>query len=398
VKTPQRVLSGIKIIDLTQAHAGSLCTMLLADFGAEIIKIERPGVGDLCRHWPPFKGKHSAYYSFLNRGKKSITINARSEEGKDIIKKLVSQADVVCENFKVGNMDRLGLGYEELKKVNPRLIYGSISGFGITGPIKDIPAYDLMLQAMSGMADLTGAKGGVPTKVGPAIGDHFSGVYLAMAICLALIYREKTGNGQRAEISILDTLFSALEAAPITYSINGESPMRNGNAAINHAPSDTFNALDGLINIGIANDAEWKIFCKIIEREDLVDLPAYRTAERRLHNYVPELKSIICDFLRDKRCKDIEGRLQAVGIACSRVLSIKDVINLDQIKDREMLVDVEDSQLGNIKMPGISIKLSSTPGDIAFGSQALGESTDSILSEAGFSLEEIDNFHFNKTV
>lgn len=372
--------------------------MLLADFGADVIKIERPGVGDLCRHWPPFKDGHSAYYSFLNRGKKSITVNARTEEGTDIIKKLVSQADVVCENFKVGNMDRLGLGYDELQKINPKLIYGSISGFGITGPMKDIPAYDLMLQAMSGLADLTGTEGGVPTKVGPAIGDHFSGVYLAMAICLALIYREKTGNGQRAEISILDTLFSALESAPISYSITGKTPSRIGNAGLNDAPYDTFQTVDGLINIGITNDQEWQVFCETIERKDLLDMPAYNNANSRLKNYAPELKSIISDFFREKTGKEIEEKFRAANLACSRILSMKEVINLDHIKEREMLIDVEDSQIGHIKMPGISIKLNSTPGRVSFGSQALGESTDSILLEAGFTKREIEKFRFNKIV
>jgi CoA:oxalate CoA-transferase len=389
-------LSGIQIIDFTQAHAGSLCTMLLADFGAEIIKIERPGVGDQCRYWPPFKGEHSAYFSFLNRGKKSITIDARTEAGRDIIKKLVSRADVVCENFKVGNMERLGIGYEELKKVNPRLIYGSISGFGITGPIRNSAAYDLMLQAMSGIADLTGARDGAPTKAGPAIGDHFSGVYMAIAICLALIYRERSGEGQRAEISILDTLFSALDSAPVTYSITGENPRRNGNRGRDEAPSDTFKTLDGFISIMITTDHEWKNFCRTIERSDLVNHPNFCDARNRLENYTPGLKSIITNYVRDKNSCDVEKSLQTAGIACARVMSIKEVIDLDHINAREMLIDVADSQIGSIRMPGISIKLSSTPGSVAFGAEALGESTDAVLLNAGFTRDEVAAFRVNQ--
>jgi len=372
--------------------------MLLADFGAEIIKVERPVVGDLCRHWPPFKNGHSAYFSFLNRGKKSITIDARTEEGKSIIKKLVSKADVVCENFKVGNMERLGLGYDELVKINPRLIYGSISGFGITGPCKDIAAYDLMLQAMSGLAHITGNREGPPTKVGPAIGDHFSGVYLAISICIALIHRERTGEGQRAEISILDTLFTVLDAAPVTFSVTGNDPCRNGNTGSADAPSDTFHTSDGIISLSIAADNEWQRLCRLISREDLAEHPDFSTSQKRLKNYEPHLKAVLSEFFKTKKARNIEETLHKAGLACVRVPSIQEAINLDHFREREMLIDVDDALIGKITMPGISIKMSRTPASVSYAGQELGKSTDTILQEAGFSNSDIEKFHRDKIV
>ena len=225
-----RPLEGIKVLDFTQAHAGSLATMILADFGAEVIKIERAGVGDLARYWAPFKGEDSAYYAYLNRGKKSISLNASSDEGKEIIKKLVSEVDVVCENFKYGSMKRLGLDYEEMKKINPSIIYAALNGFGQTGPFKEVIGLDLQLQSMSGLMDRTGFPDGPPTKVGAAMGDQFSGMYLAMAINLALIHKKKTGEGQLVDVAILDSLFSILEAAPMTKVLRGSVPPRVGNS------------------------------------------------------------------------------------------------------------------------------------------------------------------------
>lgn len=393
-----RPLEGIKIIDFTQAHAGSLGTMLLADFGAEIIKIERPGIGDLARYWPPFKGDDSGYYSFLNRGKKSITVNARSEEGKEIIKKLVSEADVVCENFKVGNMERLGLGYEDLKKVNPKIIYASISGYGITGPNKDLPSYDLMLQAMSGVMDLTGFADGLPTKVGPAMGDHFSGTYLANAVCLALIHREKTGEGQRIDIGILDALFSILDAAPAANSMGETSPKRIGNVNVSVAPSDTYKTKDGHVSISVNSNAEWEKLCLVIGREELIEDPRFITNEMRVKNYTTSLKGIIEEYIDGKDKEAIENKLREAGLACAAVLTIDEAVKHPQIKARNMLENVNDKALGDLTMPGIAIKLHGTPGKITGSAPLLGENTDEILETVGYGVEEIKQLRENKIV
>jgi CoA:oxalate CoA-transferase len=388
-----RPLDGIKIIDFTQAHAGSLATMHLADFGADVIKIERPRIGDLCRYWPPFKEEKSAYFCFLNRGKRSITIDARSEEGKAIIKNLVRQADVVCENFKVGNLDRLGLGYDTLKEVNPNIIYGSISGFGTSGPLKDLAAYDLMVQSMSGIVDMTGFEDGPPTKAGPAIGDHLSGLYLANAICLALIYRARSGEGQRIDIAILDSLFSILEAAPITWALHQTKPTRSGNKDFAKAPCDTFAAADGYLSIAVTKDDQWQAFCRIIHREDLRSDPNYATNQARLAHYIPELRTVIREAVRGRICADLMSACRAVGIACAKVLSIREAVGLDRFRQRSMLVDVHDNEIGTIRMPGIAIKLSLTPGRIESSAPALGSHADQILSESGYSAEDIGRFH-----
>ena len=253
-------LEGVKIVDFTQAHAGSLATMLLSDFGAEVMKIERPGVGDLARYWAPMKDGNSAYYTYLNRGKKSISVNASSPEGKEIIFGLIKDADVVCENFKYGSMERMGLSYEEIKKVNPEIIYASLNGFGQTGPMKKTIGLDLQLQAMSGLMDRTGFPDGPPTKAGPAMGDQLSGTYLAMAINLALVHKKKTGKGQKIDIAILDCLFSILEAAPMTYCLTGSVPERVGNSYPSISPYDTFRAADGYVSIGISTDRQWQKF------------------------------------------------------------------------------------------------------------------------------------------
>ncbi|MCT4565990.1 MAG: CoA transferase [Maledivibacter sp.] len=393
-----RPLEGIKIIDFTQAHAGSLGTMLLADFGAEVIKIERPNVGDMARYWPPFKGDDSGYYSFLNRGKKSITVNARSEEGKEILKKLISEADVVCENFKVGNMERLGLGYDDLKKINPKIIYASVSGYGITGPNKDLPSYDLMLQAMCGVMDLTGFEDGLPTKVGPAIGDHFSGTYLANAVCMALIHRDKTGEGQRIDIGILDTLFSVLDVAPTASSLGKVSLTRMGNANPSVAPSDTYKTKDGHVSISINSNDEWKKFCSVIAREDLIEDSRFITNEMRVENYTKELKNIIQEYIDGKDKFEIENELRNAGLACAAVLTIDEAIKHPQIKSRNMLEKVNDKALGDFTMPGIAIKLHGTPGKITGSAPLLGEDTDAVLQSAGYEGEDIKKLRENKIV
>ena len=278
-------LEGIKVVDFTQAHAGSLCTMLLSDFGAEVIKIERPGVGDLARYWAPFKDGNSAYYTFLNRGKKSIGLNTASEEGRKIALDLIKDADVVCENFKYGSMERMGLDYETVKKVNPSVIYASLNGFGQTGPLKETIGLDLQLQAMSGIMDRTGFPDGPPTKAGPAVGDHLSGTYMAAAVNLSLINRKKTGEGQRIDIAILDCLFSILEAAPITYALTGKVPQRVGNSYPSISPYDTIKAQDGYVSLGISTDNQWIRFCDALGMDDLKADEKYKTNESRDDNY-----------------------------------------------------------------------------------------------------------------
>lgn len=393
-----RPLEGIKVLDFTQAHAGSLATMILADFGAEVVKIERAGVGDLARYWAPFKEGNSAYYAYLNRGKKSISLNASTDEGKEIIKKLVAEADVVCENFKFGSMKRLGLDYEELKKINPTLIYAALNGFGQTGPFKEVIGLDLQLQAMSGLMDRTGFPDGAPTKVGAAMGDQFSGTYLAMAINLALVHRKKTGEGQMIDVAILDSLFSILEAAPMTKCLRGSVPPRVGNSYPSISPYDALETNDGYVAVGISTDRQWQKFCTALGVEELANDPRYINNEKRGDNYESGLKDALEAVTKKMSKFDIEDKLREVRLACGAVYTVKEAMGTEHVAARDMLVEVEDKALGKIKVPGLVIKMGETPGEITTGSPLLGEHTELYLNKMGYSEDQIKGLQENKII
>lgn len=384
-----RPLDGIKVIDFTQAHAGSLATMLLADFGAEVVKIERKGIGDLARYWEPIKDGGSAYFSYLNRGKESISINVASEEGKAIVLKLVKDADVVCENFKHGSMERLGLGYKELKKVNPELIYASLNGFGQTGPDKNKVGLDLQLQAMSGIMDRTGFPEGMPTKVGAAIGDQVSGTYMAAAINLALIHRKKTGQGQFIDISILDSLASFLEASLVTLCLTGDVPARSGNSYPSISPYDTYETKDGYVSVGISTDDQWVRFCKAMDMEDLLANEKYSTNEKRGYYYESELKNQIAQKLCQYSKFDVERILRSEKLACGAVYTVKEAMNMEHVRQRDMLIEVDDPALGKLVMPGTPIKMGKTPGYVAHGAPKRGQDTVRYLQKLGYTTEDI---------
>lgn len=390
-------LQGVKIVDFTQAHAGSLATMILADFGAEVIKIERAGVGDLARYWAPMKGDHSGYYAYLNRGKKSISLNASSDEGREIIFKLIKDADVICENFKYGSMDRMGLSYEEVKKVNPNIIYASLNGFGQTGPMKKTIGLDLQLQAMSGLMDRTGFPDGPPTKVGPAMGDQLSGTYLATAINLALIHKKKTGEGQRIDLAILDSLFSILEAAPVTQCLKGCVPPRVGNSYPSISPYDTFQAKDGFVSIGISTDRQWAKFCDALGMDELKTNEKYSTNESRGECYECDLKEKIENVTKTMSKFEVEKKLRDARLACGAVYTVAEAMKTDHIKERNMLINIKDKALGDITVPGTVIKMEKTPGGVEEGAPLLGEHTKFYLEKLGYSHENIQEL-LNKNI
>ena len=393
-----RPLEGIKVVDFTQAHAGSLATMLLADFGAEVIKIERAGVGDLARYWAPLKDGNSAYYSYLNRGKQSISLDATTEEGKEIVRKLVEDADVVCENFKFGSMERMGLGYEELKKINPDIIYAALNGFGQTGPFKEVIGLDLQLQSMSGLMDRTGFPDGPPTKVGAAMGDQVSGTYMAMAINLALIHKKKTGEGQMVDIAILDSLFSILEAAPMCKALRGSVPKRVGNSYPSISPYDAFETNDGYVAVGISTDNQWVKFCNALNMSELIEDPRYINNEKRGENYELGLRDAIEAVTKKMSKFEVEEVMREVRLACGAVYTVKEAMGTENVAARNMLVDINDQAMGNIKMPGITMKLGKTPGKIAHCAPLLGEHTNFYLKKLGYSDELIKKLVSDNTI
>lgn len=388
-----KALEGIRIIDLTQAYSGPFCTMHLADHGATVIKVERPNMGDQSRTWGPFKNDYSAYYSFLNRNKTGITLNLRSNEGKEIFFKLVKDADVVCENFKVGTMEKLGLGYEELKKVNPKLIYASISGFGLTGELAKRPTYDIVAQAMGGIMSITGFEDTPPVKVGPSIGDNYSGTYMALGICMALIHRQKTGEGQRLDVAMLDTIFSILENSVVEYTVGGNIPGRKGNIDPGIAPFDSFEAKDGTVVVGVGTDKMWEKLCNVMGKPELCQDPLYISNEKRCENYIPGLKNIVESWTLTKTKVELEEILCAEGIPFGNILSVPEVVEHPQIQERNMVLEVDDPALGKIRIPGVPIKLHSTPGDVYKPAPLLSEHTDKILEKMGYSLDDIRSLH-----
>jgi CoA:oxalate CoA-transferase len=255
-------LTGVRILDLTHAYSGPFCTMHLADQGATVIKLEVPEKGDQSRNWGPFKNGASGYYAYLNRNKYGLTLNLKDETGKEIFKKLVKEVDVVCENFRVGTMEKLGLGYDVLKEINPGIIYASISGFGLKGPKAEQPCYDVIAQAMGGMMSMTG-EGEHIYKVGPAIADNYSGTYLSLAIVMALYQKERTGQGRRVDVSMLDTIFSILETGVISYTLTGKIAKPAGNRDPEIAPFDVLAAKDGQFAIACGTQRFWLSLCDI---------------------------------------------------------------------------------------------------------------------------------------
>ena len=385
----KRSLEGIKILDFTRVLAGPFCTMTLADLGAEVLKVERPGTGDDSRSFGPYMDGESAYFMSINRNKGSMTLNLKDERAIEVVKKLIPHFDVLVENFRPGVMERLGLGYEELKKLNPGLIYASSCGFGHTGPYSELPAYDLILQGMGGIMSITGMDPQTPTKVGSSIADIFAGVFCAIGILAALRYRENTGMGQSIDISMLDCQVAILENAISRYFVNGENPVPIGNRHPSIAPFATFRTSDGFLNIAVGNDFIWKRFCELVNRLDLSEDPRFGTNPLR-NEHFEELKEIMDEIIKKDTTGSWIAKLRASGVPCGPINSIRDVVNDPQVLEREMIVDVEHPTVGKVKMPGCPIKMNLTPGKIEKSPPLLGEDTEDILGGLlGMSSEEI---------
>jgi formyl-CoA transferase len=369
---------GIRVLDLSRVLAGPFCSMVLADMGAEIIKIEIPGKGDDSRQFPPFLNEESMYYVNLNRGKKSVTINLKNSDGKKLFLELVKKCDVLIENFRPGTMKRLGLAYEDLYKVNPGLVYASISGFGQTGPYKNRPGYDIIGQAMGGLLSITGWPDSPPTRSGTAIGDILSALFCCIGILSALNIREKTGRGQQIDVSLVDSVFSSLENIPQKYYVEGNVPQRIGNRYEFIYPYDTFKAKNGWVVIGIANNDIWTRF---IETSGLVQLKIDRFATNslRVKNH-EELRLILEEWTKTKDRNEIVVLLNNNRIPSCPILNIKDISDDPHIsKAREMVVNIEQPGLGSVKIQGNPIKMSETKPNPRGPAPELGQDTETIL-------------------
>jgi len=374
-------LLGIKVLDLSRVLAGPFCSMLLADMGAEVIKLEIPGKGDDSRNFPPFKKGESLYFINLNRGKRSITLNLKHREGKRIFMELVKWCDVLLENFTPGTMERLGLGYEVLKEVNPRLVYAAISGFGRAGPYSSRPGYDIIGQAMGGLLSITGWPDSPPTRVGTAIGDVLSALFCCIGILAALKVRDETGQGQLVDVALVDSVFASLENIPQKYFVEGEVPTRIGNRYEFVYPYDTFKAADGWVIIGVANDAVWERFSESSGLKSLASDERFTTNQKRVDNHA-DLKAEIEMWSSKLRIAEIVELLNSRDVPAAPIYSIKDVVEDPHIaRSREMVVEMNHPLIGSVKLLNNPVKMTETKPKPRGPAPRLGEDTEEVLRE-----------------
>jgi len=390
-------LDGIKVVDMTRVLAGPFCTMTLADLGAEVIKIERPDGGDDSRAFGPHQNGESAYFMSINRGKKSLTLDLKSEKGREILIKLVKQADVLVENFKPGVMKKLGLGYETLSAINPRLIYCASSGFGHTGPYSSRPAYDLIIQGMGGLMSITGPDANQPTKVGSSVADIFAGVFSAIGVLSALYSREKTGRGQMVDVAMLDCMVSILENAVARYTVSGVDPVPIGNRHPSIAPFSSIKTSDGFINIACGNDSLWKKLCEIIERPDLATDPRYESNHSRCE-HMPDLLPALNESMGRQTSAHWLKKLEEGHVPAGPINSISHVLSDPQVLARNMLVELTHPVAGKVKIPGSPVKLSETPAEVKMPAPVLGQHSEEILQMLGYTQDQISDLKNTKVI
>jgi crotonobetainyl-CoA:carnitine CoA-transferase CaiB-like acyl-CoA transferase len=378
-RKPRPPLAGIRVIDFTRVLAGPFCSMSLGDMGAEVIKVEEPGKGDDTRGWPPFAGGEATYFMSVNRNKKSLTLNMKAPEGQSILRALIAKADVVLENFRPGTMERLGFGYDALKKTNPRLVYCSISGFGESGPESSRPGYDLIVQGESGVMDLTGFPDGPPVKVGNSIGDLVAGMAAAQGVTLALLSRSQTGKGQKVEIGMLDVMASLLTYQAGLYWNAGGKPARRGNQHPSIVPYEVFQAQDAYLTLGVANNSLWERMCRAIGREDLARDPRFDSEANRVTNR-DALGPLLNSIFSTRPAADWLKRLDDAGVPAGRIKTVAEVCESEHLRARGMFVNVKHPKAGSVTAMGVPIRLWSTPGAAQAPAPLLGQHTDEILT------------------
>jgi crotonobetainyl-CoA:carnitine CoA-transferase CaiB-like acyl-CoA transferase len=370
----------VRVLDLTRVLAGPFCAMILGDMGAEVIKVEEPGKGDDTRSWPPFLGGEATYFMSVNRNKKSLTLDLKSPEGGTLLRKLAARSDVVLENFRPGTMEKLGFGYSTLARSNPKLVYCSISGFGESGPEAGRAGYDLVVQAESGIMDLTGFSDGPPVKVGTSVADLVAGMSAAHGVTLALLARTRTRRGQKIEISMLDVMASLLTYQAAIYFATGQRPTRRGNAHPSIVPYEVFRAADAYLALGVANNSLWARCCTALERPELIDDPRFATEAKRVEHraaLIPLLDEILASRGADEWLK----RFESAGIPAGRIKSVPEVCESEHLKARGLITTLPHPTAGTITVMGIPVRLHDTPGAVALPPPRLGEHTDEILRD-----------------
>ena len=383
-------LDGFTVLDFTRVLSGPYCTMQLADMGARVIKIEQPGKGDDTRGWgPPFVNGESAYFLSVNRNKESLTLDLKHSAAREVLGRLLERADVLVENFRPGTMSRLGFGYEQLAGRFPRLVYCSISGFGQTGPRRTEAGYDAVVQAEGGLMSITGAADGEPFRLGVAIADIVSGMFAAQGIAFALLARERTGKGQLVDVGMLDATAALLTYQAGNYFATGQTPGRLGNRHPTIVPYETFEASDGTFVIAVGNDEQWRRFCATAGLDALGADERFATNRARVAHY-EALRPLIAERLESESRELWVNRLRGAGVPCGSVRDVAEVLNDPQIEAREMVRQIEHAVAGAIRVTGVPIKLSATPGTVRTSPPLLGEHTDAVLGrDAGYTGDEI---------
>ena len=393
-------LKGVRVLDLSRAMAGPYCTMMLGDLGADVIKVERPGSGDESRGWgPPFVGQSddnisgvSTYFLSVNRNKRSITVNLKSSEGQEVIQRLASMCDVLVENFRTGVLEKLGLGYDDMKKLNPSLVYCSISGYGRTGPYAGRPGYDVIIQAEGGMMGITGPIEGPPSRVGVPIVDITTGMFAATSILAALRVRDQTHEGQLIDVSLFDTQAALLTNVASSYLIGGADPLRTGNDHPNLAPYGAFRAKDRWLVLGVANERQWETFCAVIDRPDLREDVLFKTNGDRVAHRV-EFGEILSEVIATRPASEWLSDLRNAGLPCGPINDVAAVFDHPQVQPREMILEVEHPNAGPIHLTGFPYKLTQTPAELRHPPPLLGEHTEEVLTEMlGYSVEQVAQF------
>ncbi|MGQ9845750.1 MAG: CaiB/BaiF CoA transferase family protein [Caldisericia bacterium] len=395
----KKALEGIRVADLSHVLAAPTTSMILADLGAEVIHIEPPR-GDDAREFGPFIDDQSAYFISINRNKKSIVIDLKKEKGKEILRDIIKISDIVLENFRPTTMEKMGFSYEEIKKINPKIIYASISGFGhdTLPEFKEKPAYDMVAQAYSGLVSITGPVGGPPCRVGTSVGDIVAGHQCAIAILAALWYREKTGVGQKIDISMLDGLVYILENAIVRYTVTGEIPKPLGTMHPTITPFQGYKTKDEWIIIPLGNDQLWTKFCEIVDRKDLLEDPRFKTNKSRTEHR-DELNKILYKIFESKSYKEWEELFEKNGLPYSPINTIDKVVNDPIVNYRKMVVEIDQPKVGKMKIAGSPFKMSETPGQVWSAAPLLGEHTDEILSNIlNYSKEKIDSLRNEEVI
>jgi len=373
-------LNGIRVLDLSRVLAGPYCTMVLGDLGADVIKVESPE-GDETRGWgPPFSEGESAYYLCINRNKRSIIVDFKTEDGRRIIHELIKRSDVLVENFRPGTLARFSLDFEAASAINPNLIYCSITGFGQTGPLRDKPGYDFMIQAMGGLMSITGEPDGEPMKVGVAVTDLFAGQNAVIAILAALQARTQTGKGQHLDISLFDSQVAMLANVASNYLISGNLPKRYGNAHANIVPYQSFQASDAWFVVAVGNDRQFAKLCEVLGKQEFANEERFSSNSERV-KHRDELISLLKPVFLTKTSREWLSMLEAAGIPCGPINALDEVFAMPQVEAREMLLHMKHAETGALRLVGSPLKLSATPVEYRLPPPELGQHTEEILRE-----------------